>query len=409
MSSSGWGGPGNGPQGEPWQNGPQQAGQPPSWQPQAGQPQGGQPAPGYGTPVGPHQGAPHGPGYGGPGGPHGPGGHGGFAQPPQRKRPWALIGVALTCVLAMLLVVGGGLTYLVLRQGSDEAAVATDAPSETTTAPPTPSEEETTPEKSEGSGFEVVAPYDPPTGTVDELWAVMEDNPLTEGNLPALSTCELPETPVEPSVEELGAVLNAASGCLNQLWATTSSDRDLPWVSPKVVVYTHPDVPPEATCDSNFSADFPRMCNLDGILYWPVGYGTAQNLTDPANVPGAYLWDLAYVYMNPVTWNSSLAIYYITMRNELETTDQERFDEAWRRDSLQSQCVASAVSMQVPSNAEPSAAVRDALTDASSWTEGDPPRTIRPETRAMWIERGFESEGDLSVCNTWVVETDQVS
>lgn len=419
----------------PWQS-PPSAPQPP-----AGQNPGGPAGPGYGAPAGPQPGGPQGSGWGpggpaafggpqgpggphgpggptgpggpaGPGGPTGPGGPGGFAPPPQRKRPWALITVALTCVLAMLLVVGGGITYLVLRQGGDETQIATDEPSETTpaaTTAATPSEEETTPEQSETSGFEVVAPYDPPTGSADELWSVMEDNPLTEGSLPELSTCELPETPVEPSVEELQAVLDASSTCLNQIWATASSDRGLPWVSPEVVVYSHPDIPPESSCDSNFSADFPRMCNLDSTVYWPVGYGTALDFNDPADVPGTYLWDLAYLYVNPVTWNSSLAIYYLTLRDELETTDEERFDEAWRRDNLQSQCLASATAMQVPSEAEPTPVLRDALTDPSNWSEGDPPRNIRPETRATWIERGFEAEGDLSVCNTWVADAEQVT
>jgi hypothetical protein len=447
MSSSGWGGPGNGPQGEPWQNGASQGGQPqpgPGYgspaQPGFGNPPGpghggaqgpGGPAvpqgPGYGT-QGPRYGGPHGPGdpappqgpgHGGPqgpGGPHGPGGPqgpGGFGQQPQRKRPWLLISVALSCVLAMVLVVGGGITYLVLRQGTDETTIATNSPTQSATTPEvsdSPTEEPSpTPAEAESPEFQVVAPFDPPTGTVDDLWAVMGSNPLTEGTLPALPACELPATPIEPSGEELQAVLDASATCLNQLWSTASSDRGLPWVSPSIVVYTHPDVPPEAACDSNFSADFPRMCNLDSTIYWPVGYGTGLDFTDPANVPGAYLWDLSFVYMNTVTWNSSLAVYYVTLRDDLETTDPERFDEAWRRYNLQTQCLASAASMQAPSGAEPAPALRDALTDPTSWTEGEPPRNISPETRAMWIERGFTSGGDLSACNTWTVDAAEVS
>src|SRR5699024_6483506 len=162
-----------------------------------------------------------------------------------------------------------------------------------------------------------------------ELWAVLENNPLTHGTLPQVGECELPATPIEPTKEELQAVLDAAGGCLNRMWATASSDRGLPWVSPKIVVYEHPDVPAEAGCDSYFSADFPRMCNLDSTLYWPLGYGTGRELSDPADVPGAYLWDLAYLYTNPVDWHSSVAFYYLTMRDQLETTDEERFVEAW--------------------------------------------------------------------------------
>ncbi|ATG53101.1 hypothetical protein CFK38_04170 [Brachybacterium vulturis] len=327
-----------------------------------------------------------------------------------------LIGVALTCVLALLLVVGGGITYLVLRQG-DDTPIATDAPTDSTTTPTdpeSPSEAETSPQEEitpteEADGFQVTSPIDPPTGTVDELRAVLEDNPLTQGSLPALAECELPATPVEPSVEELQTVLDAASTCLNRMWATASSDRGLPWVSPTVVVYTHPDVPAGAACDTYFEADFPRMCNLDSTIYWPVGYGTGLELSDPANVPGAYLWDLAYVFTNPVGWNSSVAFYYMAMREQLETTDEERYIEAWRRDSLQDQCLAAAMSMQVPAASEPSAELREALTDPARWSEGDPPNTIRSEIRVDWIERGFESGGDLSACNTWTADVDQVT
>src|SRR5699024_9978744 len=351
MSSSGWGGPGTGSPGEPWQNGAPQNG-PPGHPPQATPPAQpgsagaghGAPPPDYGTPQAPGHAAPQAPSYGtppasgdgapassghdgsqgapwsaggagaswgpgvpqgpgspqGPGGPGGPQGPGGAGQQPQRKRPpWLLIGVAMTCVLAMLLVVGGGITFLALRQGED-TPIATDTSSEGTTTPEDPessaeestSPPETTPAEEEGSDFRVASPVDPPRGSVEELWAVLEDNPLTEGSLPELPECELPETPVEPSIEELQAVLDAASGCLNQMWATASSDRGLPWVSPTVVVYTHPDVPSDASCDTHFSADFPRMCNLDSTIYWPVGYGTGLDLSDPADVPGAYLWDL---------------------------------------------------------------------------------------------------------------------
>ncbi|HEX7350477.1 hypothetical protein [Brachybacterium sp.] len=432
MSSSGWGGPGNQPQGEPWQNGTPQGGTPQNGSPQNGVPQGGQPQPGsapqggqFGAPSpapwqsppsAPHPGFPQGPG----GPPQGPGygppqGPGGPPQTPRSKRPWVIAGVALTCVFAMLLVVGGGITFLVLNQGGEEATAGPESPTTTAEDPEssTPTEsatsETTTPEAAEESPFEVVAPYDPPTGSADELWEVMETNPFTEGTLPALPSCDLPDTPVEPSVEELEAVLNASATCLNQIWSTASSDRGLPWVSPKIVVYHHPDVPADATCDNGFAADFPRMCNLDSTIYWPDGYGTAREFSDPANVPGGYLWDLSFIYTNTMTWNSSLTVYYQTMRDQLETTDEERFDEAWRRFALQRQCIASATSMQVPSGAEPTPALRDALTDTRSWTEGEPPHTISPEARVRWISAGFDSGGDLSACNTWAADVEDVT
>lgn len=447
MSSSGWGGPDSGPQ--PWQNGAPQGGQPQNPNGQGGGPQS---APGYGAPQAspaPHGqqgwgGAPsgptgpqgaswtpapsgpgspqgpgnqQGPGGWGPGGPQDPGGRGpggplGSGQQPQPrpKRPWLLIGVALSCVLALLLVVGGGITYLALR--TNDAPVASDTPSETTTPEDseTPSAtDSTTPEESEAGEFEVVVPYDPPTGTPDELWKTMGDNPLTSGTLPTLPECDLPATPVEPSVEELQAVLDASATCLDQVWSTASSDRNLPWVSPKIVVYKHPDVPSTAVCDSEFSADFPRMCNLDSTIYWPVGYGSGLTLDDPENVPGAYLWDLSFIYTNTLSWNSSLTVYFTTLRDGLKTTDEERYNEAWRRFTMQRECFASAASMQVPTAAEPTPALREALTDPTFWPDGEPPNTIRPETRAAWIKRGFDSGGDLSVCNAWTADVDQVT
>ena len=419
MSSSGWG-PGDpgqhGPQGGP----PQGPGQQGGWQ---------QPPPSQhpGHPVPPMQGGwggqsspPPGPGYGAPSGAPGPQGPGGPGQNPPPKRPWALIVIALGCVLALLLVVGGGLAFLVLRQSGGDEEIATGPPAQTETdggTEPEPSSEtpeetqpaETTPEGT-GSDFEVVSPIDVPLGDVDDMWAVMEDNPLVEGTLPTVPECELPDTPIAPSDEELQAVLDASSTCLNRVWSTAHSDRGLPWLSPTVVVYTHPDIPSESACDSNFDADFPRMCNLDNTIYWPSGYGTALDLTDPANVPGTYLWDLAFIYTNAVTWQSSLAVYYSTMQGMLEEgSDEGLVDEAWRRYNLQMQCLASAASMQVPEGAQAPAALRESLTDPGGWSEGDPPRNISPENRAKWIERGFASGGELSACNTWTVEADEVS
>src|SRR5699024_1426733 len=109
-------------------NGAPQEG-PPGHPPQAAPPaQPGYDGVGRGAPQAPGYGAPQAQGYGtpwgsgSPQGPSGPGippGSGGPGQPPQRKRPWLLIGVAMACVLALLLVVGGGITFLVLRQGED--------------------------------------------------------------------------------------------------------------------------------------------------------------------------------------------------------------------------------------------------------------------------------------------------
>ncbi|MGO3209497.1 hypothetical protein ACT3SY_16170 [Brachybacterium sp. AOP42-E1-35] len=325
--------------------------------------------------------------------------------------------MALGCVLAMVLVVGGGITYLVLNRGGDDTTIASDPPPETepVTDPETDPDSEspsevTTPPEEEGSGFEVVSPIDLPPGDVDDMRAVLEDNPLVHGKLPSITTCELPETPISPTPEQLQAVLDASSTCLNQIWGTASSDRGLPWSGPTVLVYTYPDIPADSACDSSFEEDFPRMCNLDNTVYWPIGYGTALDFPDAADVPGAYLWDLAFIYQNAVGWQSSMSIYYGTMRDMLEDgTDEELLNESWRRYSLQMQCVSSAVAMQVPSAAEPTPALREALTDPESWIEGEPPYNISSENRAKWLEIGFNSGGDLSACNTWLVDAEQVS
>lgn len=422
MSNAGWGGqhPGSGdPQhgggqhGAPdqgdWQYGAQEPNQQggPYGPPQQGSygppPQGGQ----YGPAGQPAQ---------VPGGWQSPAGPGGFGAPPPPKRPWALIVGAMACIAALVLVVGGGITYLALSRGGEDPTAApptTEGPTEPASPqepePSTPSEEPSAPPQSETSGFEVVSQIDVPPGDADELWAIMGDNPLVTGTLPDLASCELPATPVEPDAAQLQAVLDSSAACLNQLWATASSDRGLPWASPSVVVYTWPDVPPESACTpDSFEEDFPRMCNLDTTIYWPLGYGTAGEFADEASVPGAYLWDLAYVYTNAVTWNSSLVAYYSALTSQLEGSDEERLNDAWRRYSLQMQCMAAASSMQGPAASTPTSELRDALTSPDSWEEGEPPRTISPENRALWIERGFDSGGDLSTCNTWIADGAQV-
>lgn len=408
MSNAGWGGPGDGagPQGQgqggPWQAGLQggqgqgapQGGaaqgswQPPQWQQPPSQP-------------------PQGPGYG-----QAPG-----MQPPapQRKRPWALLAVAASCILAMILVVGGGITFLALNRGGPEP-VASDPTTSSESVEPSDSEatstEEETPttEASDYSEFHVLGLGEFPEATPEELLGVMQDNPLTEGGLPDVGSCDLPATPTAPSQEQLQAVLDAASGCLNQVWSVASSDRGLPWTAPDVVVYTWPDVPSSSSCEADtFAEDFPRMCNLDSTIYWPVGYGTATDFEDEAHVPGAYLWDLAYMYSNSASWNSTLVFYQGELRNQYEDTDPEAFDDAWRRNSLQWICWASAASMQVPSAAQPSQELRDALGSPDAWDAGEPPNDITPENRARWISAGFDSGGDLAKCNTWTAETGTVS
>lgn len=412
-NSPGQGGAGQPQNTPPWAQPPHQSApgpQQPAASPSGGAPQGPWQSPQWQQP--PSQPS-QGPGYG-----QGPG-----VQPPapHQKRPWGLIAVAASCIAAMILVVGGGIGFLVLRRGDPEP-VAGDPTTTSDSVEPSDSEasssdeesasaEETpTTEASDYSEFKVLGLGEFPEATPEELLGVMQDNPLTEGGLPDVGECELPATPTSPSQEQLQAVLDAASGCLNQVWSVASSDRGLPWTAPDVVVYTWPDVPSSSSCEADtFAEDFPRMCNLDSTIYWPVGYGTATDFEDEAHVPGAYLWDLAYMYSNAASWNSTLVFYQGELRNQYEDTDPEAFDDAWRRNSLQWLCWASAASMQVPSAAQPSQELRDALGSPDAWEAGEPPNDITPETRARWISAGFDSGGDLATCNTWTAETETVS
>lgn len=380
----------------------------------------------YGGPVSPGHGGPPpaghvppGHGLGGPGGPGpgnpgpagpGPGGPGAGGPGPSRARPWALIAVALGCVAVLVIAIGGGLTALILTRNGGE-----DSPPVAASQDPTTSEEPTAEEPTpaeETPSFEVVVPYDEVPGTPEEIRGILADNPLTRGTLPTVGSCELPATPASTqSPEEVQAVLDAGSGCLNSIWSTASSDRGLPWNSPSVTVYTPPEVPDSATCDpESFDPDSARMCNLDSTLYWPAGSGIGAEIAAAENVPGAYLWDLAVAEVSTVNWNSSVGIYYVSMLNKIEEQeaegqDSEAYQEATRRYSLQKLCLGSAASMQVPSAAEPTKAVRARLTDEASWEDDG----LDPASRVHWIQAGLTSGGDLSACNTWEADADLVA
>src|SRR5699024_2328529 len=151
------------------------------------------------------------------------------------------------------------------ESATTEPTSATETDSETD-SPSSSAAETTEPESPE---FEVLSPIDRPSGDADDIRDVLEDNPLTDGSLPSLGSCDLPETPVEHSTEELQAVLDAAGGCLNGILATASSDRGLPWNSPEIVVYTWPDIPTSSCEADTFEENFPRVCNLDHTVYWP--------------------------------------------------------------------------------------------------------------------------------------------
>src|SRR5699024_1011389 len=284
-------------------------------------------------------------------------------------------------------VVGGGITFLALNQsGGEEVAAPLESESATTeptsateTDSETDSPSSSAAETTEPPEFEVLSPIDRPQGDADDIWAVLEDNPLTDGSLPALGSCDLPETPVEHSSEELQAVLDAAGGWLNQIWATASSDRGLPWNSPEIVVYTWPDIP-TASCEKDtFEEDFTRVCNLDHTVYCPDGYGRGAEQSGPELVAAAYLWDLSYMYMIRVAWDSSVGAYYNGL-DHLVADDEDLGPEAWRRYNLQMQCLSAAATMRVPEQSRPSQEFRDVLTDPDSWSAGEPPRSIEPSS-----------------------------
>lgn len=368
------------------------------------------PAPGYGHPQQPQQPQQQPQGYGHPQQPQQAPGH---TQPPPPKKPWALITVAAGCILALLLGIGGGITYLALSRGGDPTAGGSTTPQESTTPPENPTTTTattpTTEPPTEAPTYEVIAPIDDVEGSADDVWAILAAYPLAQGTMGATGTCDLPETPVDHTAEQLQTLLDAAGACLNRVWATAHSDRNLPWNAPTIVVYTWPDIPPSACNSDSFEERVPRHCNLDGTLYWPLGAGYGSQQEDSAEVPTMYLWDLSLNYINGITWNTSLWPYYRALDEKLED-DPERQEEANRRYSLQHLCLASAASMRVPEASQPSQEVRDILSSEEHWTPAEGKTTsIAPSSRAHWVKQGLESEGDLTRCNTWTAPAEQVA
>ncbi|MFQ6484557.1 hypothetical protein [Brachybacterium epidermidis] len=334
----------------------------------------------------------------------------GYGQAPPPKKPWALITVASGCILALLLGIGGGITYLALSDGGEQTAGPTATPEpETTTPSPATETLATEAPAAEAPTYRIISPIDEVEGSADDVWAILAASPLTEGTMEATGTCELPATPVDHDAEQLQALLDAAGACLNRVWATASSDRNLPWIPPRIQVYTWPDIP-ESPCEPDtFEQTSPRQCNLDGVLYWPLGAGYGAQQEDPAKVPTMYLWDLSLNYLNGITWNTGMWPYYRALDAKLED-DPDRQAEANRRYWLQHLCLASAVSMRVPEASQPSQQVRDTLTSVEHWTPADASTsTIAPESRGHWVRQGFEAGGDLTRCNTWLVPAEQVA
>lgn len=327
---------------------------------------------------------------------------------PGRGRLVAIVAGGCVAVLVLAgLAVGG--TWWLLREDPGGAAggTASDGGSGSSdggaTSAPSPEADSPT--------FVGVAPYEDTPGDATTRRQVLEQNPLTEGELAAIGDCTLPDTPTEPSAEELQSTLDASADCLDQVWAQTSSNRDLPWTSPEIVVYTYPDVPVDATCDpESFAADYPRPCNLDNTIYWPIGYGHGASLgasgevTDPQELASAYLFDLAEIYATQAMWHSSVGMYYVHLAEDLEG-DPEAQEEVRRRYRAQLRCLGAAASMQVNEASRPSAAVREAVVDPGHWEDG----SLTAETSTHWTRVGLESEGDMAACNAWTAPAEDVA
>ena len=342
--------------------------------------------------------------------------------PPQGpRRPWGMIAVAFGCVAVLVLtvVVGIGIFALTRNDGADTVATptegtsedptdastgsdpATEDPSPTETADPTPTEE--------APQWEVHSPINKPPPDPERILSIFETGPLTQGSMFSRTDCTLPETPVDPTVEQLQASLDAAAGCLNQVWASTSSDRGLPWASPTIVVFTWPDIPSSACEHDTFDEGNPRMCNLDNTLYWPLEtVGTSSLVDDPANMNSALVWDLSFIYMSAVWWNSGAGVYMQSLRDGLEGHDED-LAAAERRNSLQRECLATMVTVSLPAELHPTEAYRTYLTSEDSWSQDDDETNPSAAARAQWLAAGLDSGGDMASCNTWAAADDLVA
>ena len=325
-------------------------------------------------------------------------------QPPRSKKPWIIAAVAFGCVLVLLVVAGIGVGIWALS-GDDEpdsgpSATDTSDPEEGTATVSGPSEDKP---------FKVIYPGDPPAGTAEEIREILGSSPLTTGTYPTIGSCELPKITKKATQEELQAFLSAGNTCLSGALATTMSDRNLSWTSPRVVVFTWPDIPADTPCEANtFDQTFPRMCNLDNVLYWPMS--TEGLATDAAeeDLASAYLVDLAYLLMQPLSWQTSLGLYNAQASDQYEEGSAEWKDQ-YRRFNLQGRCMSAALAMQLPDGAKPSKGTLARMVDEKTWPPNEEPRDIPPRAMVQWIAAGRDSGGDLAACNTWTVSSGDIS
>ncbi|MFC0672650.1 hypothetical protein [Brachybacterium hainanense] len=316
------------------------------------------------------------------------------------RRALPLLAGAAGCVMLLVLVIAGGIGYLVLRPGPG--------------SPAPPSTTASSPSSSAAAAFEVIRPDEENTRSPEELRTVLAANPLTQGRLPATGPCTLPEVAVDSTPEQLQTFLQAGVDCYARSWAPAMSDRNLPWATPRVVVFVWPELPPGHGCDSSeFTQTRPTMCDLDETLYWPVGAGSFARAVIGGELPasdlaGAYLWDIGVQMTRTMAWQSSLVLYMTHLQTAHEDSDPELRD-TYRRTNLQLLCVSAASSVQLPEELRPSTTLRARLLDESSWTRGEEPRTLPPSASIRWLRTGLESRGDLSHCNTWTAAGYEIS
>lgn len=333
----------------------------------------------------------------------------GWGPPPAPpRRPWALITVAAGCILALLLAVVGGVGVLVLREtaattaGETSTTTSADAPSPSpTTTPPTP--------EPPAEPFHVLRRGEDPPEDLETLWAAMADNPLTQGDLPGFSTCELPDTPVDADLEHVQELATAAASCLNRIYSSAASDRGLRWAPARVVV-TKQGERPASECDWGEGEDSDRtmVCMIDATISFPLGADLGVDDVSDEDYPALVLWSIAAHFPALFMFTSTLAYYYFDLV-DAEGEDSEKGQEAMRRYTSKSVCLASLAVDRLPREVRPSPDLRSALEDPATWDPNRSSTVLAPESRARWISKGFGGEGKLSTCNSWSAPAEQVA
>ncbi len=334
----------------------------------------------------------------------------GQSQQKSRAGLWITVVLAVGCILALLLSIIGGVGYLVLVKNN-----AGPAASESTSGAPTESESTSTSGTATVTDepsptFEVIAPDETPPVGPGQIRAILADNPITSGSLPRVGTCALPDAPLNPTKEQLQDLLNAAAGCLDQVWAGAMSDRNLGWSMPRVVVFEGA-APQGSRCTADtFRKDSPRMCNLDNTIYWPVTTSWKAEPTTVAELKAAAVAGLSYYVTQAMLWQSSVSIYANYLMDKYKNAglaEEERM--AIHRWNFQARCIAMASVSVLPQEVQPTGSYRDRYLDPAAHKGSEPPFDYKGETIAEWFRRGLDSQGDLATCNVWTVSEDEVS